>query len=200
MGFLSKFFKGTKPQQIAPVQTDTRSPAEKALSEAQAGYFNQRMGMPGLGYEDTSREMDPVYEREFQDYSRRVSGAAADRGFGSLRHGPSVSTIGRGAQAMGENRAAGEAAKRDEYRRWIMSAGRTAATPMGRNYMQPQMTQGSPSAFGQLLAPAVSAFGTAFGGPLGGAAASGFANMFNKPPSSSGSSSWAPYGNAEYYA
>jgi len=176
MGFLSKI-TGALFGSKAPSSgvADVRDKEERELAKAQAQHFLGLMGKPDFGYADETAAMDPYYERQFQDYSRRVSGAAADRGFGPLRHGPSVSTIGRGAQQMAEGRAADAVARREAYKRWVFSGGREAATPMGRTSYQ---IPGRGSAFGALLGPALGAFGKGFGGPIGGMAASGFGSLF----------------------
>lgn len=163
-----------KPKAPTMSVADVRSPSERALAESQAQYFSGLMEKPDFGYEDVTEAYDPVYAREFDRYKQMVSGAAAERGFGTLRHGPSLSMVGRGAQEMAENRAAGEAANRENYRQWVISGGKQAATPTGRTAF---VSPGSPSPFSQMMGPLLGAVGTAFGGPVGGMIGTGVGNM-----------------------
>ena len=178
MGFFKKLikkvggvFKG-KPDTMGVA--DVRSPAERALQESQVRYFQDLAGQPDMGFQAEETAQDPIYARARGRLQEQVSGVAAEKGFGMLQHGPSVSSFARGAQEMEENRAAGTAERRDAYRRWVMSQGREASTPVGRStYVQ----QGRPSYFSMLAKPLMTAAGTAMGGPIGGAIGQGFANM-----------------------
>ena len=82
--------------------------------------------------------------------------------------------MGRGAQEMAENRAMRSADRRMKYKDWVATRGREAGSPRGRNYMNPQMTAGSPSLLGQVMGPLAGAFGKG----VGQQAASGFGSLF----------------------
>lgn len=168
---LGGIFKG-KPDTMGV--SDVRSPAERALQESQVGYFQGLMGQPDMGFQAEETAQDPIYARARGRLQEQVSGVAAEKGFGMLQHGPSVSAFARGAQEMEENRAGGTAERRDAYRRWVMSQGRESSMPVGRSsYVQ----QGRPSYFSMLAKPFMGAAGTAMGGPIGGVIGQGFADM-----------------------
>lgn len=166
-----------KPKAPSAQIADVRSPSERALAESQAQYFSGLMEQPNFGYQSQTEAYDPLYEREFKRFQEMASGAAAERGFGSLRHGPTLSLVGRGAQEMSENRAAQEAGNMENYRKWVISGGRQAATPTGRTAF---MTGGSPSAFSMLAGPLLGAAGYGMGGPIGGAIGGGIGSMFSQ--------------------
>ena len=156
---------------------DTRSASERALGESQATYFKGLMDQPNWGYQSTTAAHDPLYAREQKRMEEQISGAAADRGFGALRHGPSMELSARGSQQMAEGRASEEAMNMENYRKWVASAGREAGTPTGRSVVsQP----GRPSAFSQLMSPIATGVGYGFGGPIGGMIGSQVGGMFNK--------------------
>ena len=158
---------------------DTRSASERALGESQAAHFKGLMEKPDWGWQSESAAMDPLYEREQKRMEEMISGSAAERGFGALRHGPSAELSARGSQEMAENRVAGDVASRDAYRRWVTSAGREAGTPMGRQVVnQP----GRPSAFSQLVSPVMTGIGYGFGGPIGGMIGSQVGGMMQPRP------------------
>ena len=164
MGFFKKLgsiFKG-KPDKVQT--TDVRSPAERAVQESQVGYFQNLMGQPDMGFQAEETAQDPIYARARGRLQEQISGAAAERGFGMLRHGPSVSSFARGAQEMEENRAAGIAERRAAHRQWVLSGGREVSTPLGRS---PYVEQGRPSYFSMLAKPFMSAAGTGMGSAVG---------------------------------
>ena len=174
MGFMKSLGSFFKSKPATTQVADVRSPGERALNEAQVSHFQGLMNQPDWGYKSESAAQDPIYERERRRMEEQISGAAAARGFGALRHGPSMELSARGSQEMGENRAAMDVERRDAYRQWVQSAGRESANPQGRTaFMQP----GRPSAFSALAGPVMTAAGAAFGGPLGAGLAGGFANM-----------------------
>jgi hypothetical protein len=157
---------------------DTRSASERALGESQANYFKGLMEQPDWGWKSESAAQDPLYARERARMEEQISGSAAERGFGALRHGPSMELSARGSQEMAENRVASDVANRDAYRRWVTSSGREAGTPMGRSVVsQP----GRPSAFSQLMQPVMTGVGYGIGGPVGGMIGSKVGGMFNQP-------------------
>lgn len=167
-----------KPKAPSYETMDVRSPGERALAESQASYFQNLMNLPEFGYREETAAYDPIYGRAQQQFEKSVSRAAAERGFGMLRHGPSVSAISRGTQEMAENRAATEAAHKDAYRQWVISGGRQAATPTGRSVVQ--TSAGSPSPFSQLLSPVMTGIGYGVGGPIGGMVAGGFGDILSR--------------------
>lgn len=172
-----KFTEGEAP---GAAVSDVRSPAERALGESQARYFSGLMEKPDLGFQEDEAALDPLYARATGRLKEQIAGSAAEKGFGVLQHGPSVSSFARGAQEMAENRLAGTVGRRDAYRRWVMSGGRAAATPTGRTSFA---TPGQESGLAALTGPALGSFmkgqGTDIGGRLSGAY-SGFRNLFNR--------------------
>lgn len=154
-----------KPKAPSYGVQDVRSPSERALDESRAEYFKGLMGQEDWGYKDESAAMDPVYERARQRMERSISQSAADRGFGTLRYGPGVEASARGSQEMEENRAAADIQRRQQYREWVASQGKSM--PSGREVVQ--TSGGRPSAFSMLAGPVLGAIGTGMGGPIGGA-------------------------------
>lgn len=168
---------------------DVRSPAERALDERRVGHFQSLMDQPDFGYKAETEAYDPLYKREFDKYNELVSGAAAQRGFGALRHGPSVSLAAQGGQEMTENRLAQERGERQGYRDWVVSGGKGSTSPQGRSAF---MTPGRPSAFSQLAGPMMGAAGMALGGPMGAGLGMGLGSMFG------GGRQQAPTQTSEY--
>ena len=176
---------------------DVRSPSERALAESQAAYFQQRMGERDLGYKSEQEAEDPIYAREAQRMKQGIAGAAAEKGFGMLRHGPSLDLEARGLQEMGENRAMRDVARRDEYKRWVMSGGRAAATPTGRSAYGERE---GPSGFAAMMAPAMGQLGKQAGSNIGerfGQLTGGFGNLFRRG-GGGGYTPGDPFGGASY--
>ena len=144
--------------------TDVRSAAERKLAQSQAKYFQDLMAKPDLGYQDVSAAEDPIYARAQERLKENIAGYAADKGFGILQHGPSVSTYGKTSQAMEENRAAEAIARRQAHKEWVMSGGRMAATPMGRS---PYNIPGQESTLASMFGPAIGAYGAQQGPNIG---------------------------------
>lgn len=126
------------PDAPEPKQFDLRTPGEKALADQISGYFSGLLGQPDFGFQTNEAALDPLYAREEDRYKQGVYGAAADAGFGPLRMGPATSQISRGLQEMGENRTANQVARKDAWRQFVLSGGRAATIPQGRELYQPQ--------------------------------------------------------------
>ena len=175
---------------------DVRSPAERQLAESQAASFQQRMGERDLGYKSEQEAEDPIYAREAQRMKQGIAGAAAEKGFGMLRQGPSLDLEARGLQEMGENRAAREVERRQQYKQWVMSGGRAAATPTGRSAYGERE---GPSGFAAMMAPAMGQLGKQAGSNIGerfGQLTGGFANLFRR--GGGGYPTGSPLGGASY--
>ena len=161
-----KAISGEEPSQGV---TDVRSPAERALAESQAKYFQGQMDKPDFGFQaDEAGRKIRVGQRS-ERLREGIAGYAADKGFGMLQHGPSVSTYGKGLQAIEEGEAAGEEERRQAHKQFILSGGRTAATPTGRTPYNIPGSPGFAGLAGQMMGSPAGAdqMGTNFGKLIG---------------------------------
>ena len=124
-----------------PTTVDERPPGEKALAEKLSGYFTGLLGQQDFGFSSDEASLDPLYKRQEDEYKQGVYGASADAGFGPLRQGPATSQISQGLQEMGENRTAGQVARKDAWRQFVLSGGRASTQPTGRVVVQNQQSQ-----------------------------------------------------------
>ena len=174
--------------------TDVRSPAERALDESRAAYFQQRMGEKDLGYQAETSAEDPFWKAEEDVLKQKIAGSAAEKGFGLLRHGPSVAAEGAGLAQMGAARSRFNVGRRAEYMQNIL---RGPGAPTGR---QAFATPGQESGLAALMGPAVGALGKEQGPQMGQRLADiggGFRRMFSRPGVGSYPTG-SPLGGASY--
>lgn len=157
-----KFTQGEEAGVQAGV-TDVRTPAERALDEARSGYYLQRMGEKDLGYQAESLAESEYWKSEEDRLKQAVSGAAAERGFGTLRHGPSLAAETAGLQAMGAERARYNIGRRQDYMQNIL---RGPGAPTGRSAYA-MMRPGQESGLAAMAGPAVGEFMKGQGGQMG---------------------------------
>ena len=135
---------GSAPKSTSRPQTvDVRTPGERQLAEQQSQYFSGLMGQEDFGYQDISSAFEPLRQREEERFKQGVTGSAADLGFSPQGSGLAASEISKGLRRRSEFETGRQAEERDRWRRWVISGGRQAATPTGRQVGQVSQSQGA---------------------------------------------------------
>ena len=133
--------------------------------------------------------------RETMDVlKQKIAGGAAERGFGVLRHGPSLAGEAAGLRGMGAERARFNVGRRQDYMQNILSGGRAQTTGAGRSAYA-HMRPGQESGLSSLVGPGIGEYMKGQGGQMGerlGQIGTGFRNLFPRgsaiglPPTAGG--------------